>query len=191
MASTANDKGDTDAPHSRRNIVLTGFMGSGKTTVGRLLADRLGREFVDTDAVIEARHGPISEIVAESGWPVFRAMERAVARNLAGRSGLVVSTGGRLMLDPRCAARLEPGGYVVWLKADPAAVVERVVNAPGADPSKRPLLTEGGADPLDVVERLLKRRIHLYARYPAVDTTALSPEEVADAVLDLLGLNRS
>jgi len=186
MASTANDKGEADASHGRRNIVLTGFMGSGKTTVGRLLADRLGCEFVDTDAVIEARHGPISKIVAGSGWPTFRAMERSVARELAGRAGLVVSTGGRLMLDPRCAARLEPGSDVVWLKADPAVVVERVVNASGADPSKRPLLTEDGADPLDVVERLLKRRVHLYARYPAVDTTALSPDEVADAVLDLL-----
>ena len=141
-----------------RNIVLTGFMGSGKTTVGRVLAKRLERRFVDTDAVIESRHGPISRIVSQDGWPVFRAMERDVARELSGSSGLVISTGGRLMLDSECAACLEPGGDVVWLKADPATIVARVVDAPGADLAKRPLLIASGADPCEVVEDLLAER---------------------------------
>ena len=171
-----------------RNIVLTGFMGSGKTTVGRILAQRLERRFVDTDAVIESRHGAISRIVSQDGWSVFRAMERDVARDLAGSSGLVISTGGRLMLDSECAVRLEPGSDVVWLKADPAAIVARVVHAPGADPSKRPLLIANNADPCEMVEKLLAERIDVYDRYRSVDTTDLSPDEAADAVLSLLGM---
>ena len=141
------ESGGGGGPSGLRNIVLTGFMGSGKTTVGSILADRLGREFIDTDAVIESRSGPIAGIVAASGWPAFRAMEREVASGLAGRSGLVIATGGRLMLDAECAACLEPGADVVWLQADPAEIIDRVVTAPGADPSTRPLLTAGGADP--------------------------------------------
>ena len=170
-----------------RNVILTGFMGSGKTTVGRILAARLSRRFVDTDAVIESRHGPIPQIVRRLGWPAFRAMERDVARDLVECEGLVISTGGRLMLDSQCAACLEPGADVVWLKADPAAIVERIVTGPDADPSKRPLLTPDGTDPHEVVTNLLARRVNLYGRYRSVDTTNLTPGEAADAVLALLG----
>ena len=177
---------DADAEARGRSIVLTGFMGAGKTTVGRMLASRMHRRFVDTDAMIEAQHGPIPAIVADAGWPAFRAMEREIAQQLEGETGLVVSTGGRMMLDPVCAGCLEPGNEVIWLAADPAAIVERVVTAPGADPSERPLLTADGADPHEVVETLLSQRRERYARYRSVDTTHLSPEEAADAVQALL-----
>ena len=171
-----------------RNIVLTGFMGSGKTTVGGILADRLGRRFVDTDRMIEERHGPVPEIVADSGWGVFWAMERDIALELSESSGIVISTGGRMMLDSQCAACLEPGGDVVWLKADPDAIVERIVTAPHADLSKRPLLLEGDRDPHEVVADLLSQRQDMYGRYRYVDTTRLCPNEAADAVLELLCL---
>src|SRR5690606_6565646 len=101
-----------------RNVVLTGFMGTGKTTVGRLLAERLGFEFVDTDALITERHGPIPEIFARDGEAAFRQFERALAAELAERSGLVVSTGGRLMLDPASAAALGNGAAVFCLTAE-------------------------------------------------------------------------
>lgn len=169
-----------------RGIVLTGFMGAGKTTVGGILAARLERRFVDTDSMIEARHGPIPGIVAEAGWAAFRSMEQAVARQLAGEFGLVISTGGRMMLDPVCAACLEPGNDVIWLEADPAAIVERVFAAPGADPSKRPLLVSGVSDPHEAVTALLLQRREQYARYQSVDTTHLSPEQAADAVQALI-----
>jgi shikimate kinase len=82
-----------------RNVVLTGFMGTGKTTVGRLLAERLGYGFVDTDALIVARHGPIAEIFAGRGEGEFRRLEAEVAAELADRTGLVIATGGRMLLD--------------------------------------------------------------------------------------------
>ena len=76
----------------RDNIVLTGFMATGKTTVGRLLADALDCEWVDTDALIEERYGPITEIFRTNGEKAFRELERDVAADLAGRRGLVIST---------------------------------------------------------------------------------------------------
>ena len=98
------------------NIILTGFMGTGKTTVGRLLAERLGREFVDTDDLIVARAGrPIADIFNDDGETRFREWEAQVAGELAGRRGLVIATGGRLMLDPDNAAALGATGPVLCL----------------------------------------------------------------------------
>src|SRR3546814_5648389 len=85
-------------------------MGTGKSTVGRLVAERLGRDHVDTDALIETRHGPIAELFSTHGEDHFRRLERQVAAELAPRSGLVVSTGGRTMLDPENQATLGTTG---------------------------------------------------------------------------------
>ena len=82
------------------NLVLTGFMATGKTTVGRSLAERLGLEFVDTDLLIESMHGPISQIFEQKGEEWFRSIERGVAAELGTKTGLVIATGGRLLLDP-------------------------------------------------------------------------------------------
>lgn len=114
-----------------RNVVLTGFMGTGKTTIGRLLASRLGFEFVDTDAVIVERHGSIPAIFAERGEGAFRRMERDVADELAGRRGLVVATGGRMLVDAVNAERLGGTGDVFCLVASVDTILERV-DADGA-----------------------------------------------------------
>ena len=166
-----------------RNLVLTGFMGTGKTTVGRILADRLGYGFVDTDEVIESRAGPIPEIFERDGEAAFREMERSVARELAVRTGLVIATGGRMMLDSECAACLEPVSDVVCLTADVDTVVGRATG-PGAAP--RPLLD--APDAPTRVRELLDERAEGYARFASVDTEDLSPDEVADAVMARLGL---
>ena len=166
-----------------RNVVLTGFMGTGKTTVGRILADRLGYGFVDTDEVIESRAGPIHEIFERRGEDAFREMERAVARELADRAGLVIATGGGMMLDPECVACLEPVSDVVCLTADAGTVVARATG-PGAAP--RPLLDAPDASAR--VRELLVERSEGYARFALVDTEGCSPDEVADAVMDRLGL---
>lgn len=168
-------------PAAEKNLVLTGFMGTGKTTVGRILAERLGCDFVDTDAVIESRAGPIHEIFERDGEAGFREMERTVARELAGRTGLVIATGGRMMLDPECAACLEPGADVICLTADPATIIERV-----GDTARRPLLDVPDAPAR--VRALLDKRAEGYGRFAAVDTEGRSPDEVADAVTARLGL---
>ena len=156
-------------------------MGTGKTTVGRVLAERLGCDFVDTDAVIESQAGPIQRIFARDGEEAFREMERRAARELAGRTGLVIATGGRMMLDPECVACLEPAAHVVCLKATPETILERIADTP-----RRPLLDV--ADAPTRVRELLADRAEGYGRFTAVDTEGRSPDEVADAVMARLGL---
>ncbi len=168
-------------PATKKNLVLTGFMGTGKTTVGRTLAERLGFDFVDTDAMIESQAGPIGEIFERDGEEAFREMERRAARELAGRTGLVIATGGRMMLDPVCAACLEPAAHVVCLNATPETILERI-----GDTAPRPLLDVGDAPTR--VRELLAERAEGYGRFIAVDTEGLSPDEVADAVMARLGL---
>ncbi|MYH76652.1 MAG: shikimate kinase [Acidimicrobiaceae bacterium] len=166
---------------AERNLVLTGFMGTGKTTVGRILADRLGYGFVDTDEVIESRAGPIGEIFKRDGEEVFRELERSVARELAGCTGLVIATGGRMMLDASCRACLEPVAWVVCLAAHPDTIIERI-----GVTDQRPLLN--AADAPARVRELLAERAEGYARFASVDTEGRSADEVADAVMSLLGL---
>ena len=170
-------------PATKRNIVLTGFMGTGKTTVGRILAERLGYGFVDTDELIESRFGPIDEIFERDGEERFREMERSAASELSGHTGLVIATGGRMMLDGACAACLEPVSNVVCLTAPAGTVVERVAG-PGAPP--RPLLD--APDASDRVRGLLAERAEGYGRFASVDTEDRSPDEVADAVMARLGI---
>lgn len=162
------------------NIVLTGFMGTGKSTVGRLVAERLGRRFVDTDALIESRHGPIPRLFAEHGEDHFRRLEHDVAAELAATSGLVVATGGRTMLDPANQATLGAGGTVVCL----AASVEQLVLRLHDEAEDRPLLQ--GDDPAGRITALLAEREAGYARFPQVVTDGRTPAEVADAVIALI-----
>ena len=163
------------------NIILTGFMGTGKTTVGRLLAERLGRAFVDTDDLIVARAGrPIADIFNDDGETRFREWEAQVAAELAGRRGLVIATGGRLMLDPDNAAALGATGPVFCLTADPADILARVAGEDG----QRPLLA--GDDPETRVRALLRRRAAAYGRFRAVETAGRPAADVAAAIAALL-----
>jgi shikimate kinase len=158
------------------NIVLTGFMGTGKSTVGRRLAEQLGWPFVDTDALIEERHGPIPEIFAEHGEDRFRAIEREVAAEVAGRRATVVATGGRLLLDPENERVLGASGVVVCLTATVDELVDRLTD----EADGRPLLR--GTDPRQRIAELLAERAAGYGRFPQVDTGGVSPDEVARAV---------
>lgn len=170
-------------PHDRRrNVVLTGFMGTGKTTVGRLLAVRLGYEFVDTDAVIATRHGAIPTIFAELGEGAFRQFEREVAEELAAGSGLVVSTGGRMMIDAVNAEHLSATGDVFALTASLDTILARV-DADGAA-ATRPMLA--GDDVRARLGALLAERADGYARYRQVPTDDRTPDEVADEIASAL-----
>jgi 3-dehydroquinate synthase len=165
----------TDGDH---NVVLTGFMGTGKTTVGRLLADDLGYEFVDTDELIERRHGPIPVIFATRGEAAFRAIEREVAAELAGRRRLVVATGGRMLLDPANVRALSANGRILCLVATPDEVFERVAGDRSATaPVERPLLAV--PDPRRRIVELMSERDPAYRRFPQLVTDALAPAAVA------------
>ncbi len=167
--------------HDKRNIVLTGFMGTGKSTVGKLLAEMLGFDFIDTDVEIESRHGLIKTIFAERGEAAFRAIERDIASELAERTGLVIATGGRMMLDPVNVASLSRNGRVFCLVATPEEILDRVT----ADSARveRPLLTV--ADPHQRIVELLAERKPEYGRFAQLTTDARTPETVAGDIATL------
>ena len=167
------------------NLVLTGFMATGKTSVGREVARRLGRRFVDMDAEIEARAGrPIPRIFAEDGEAEFRRMEAALISELSRQTNLVIATGGGALVDSANRATMARSGTIICLTCDAEDIVRRVA-AQGN--TLRPLLEV--ADPLAEVERLLEARREAYAAVPwHVDTTGLSVQEAADRVLDLAGV---
>ncbi len=169
-------------PANSTNVVLTGFMGTGKSTVGQRLADRLGYRFVDTDRLIEERKGPIADLFANEGEAVFRALEAEVARDLGSRTGLVVATGGRLMLDPANAAALGNGASVICLAASVDTILERVLGDPSG--LERPLLA--GPDPAGRIAELLAERAEGYRRFVPVATDGRTVDEVVDAIIALL-----
>jgi len=160
----------------RHNVVLIGFMGTGKTAVGRALAARLGLAFVDTDALVEERAGrSVARIFAEDGEEVFRRLESEAVASAGDRAGTVIATGGGVVLRPENMARLRQRGMVVALRAAPAAILARV----GAG-SARPLL---GANPEERVRRLLVERGPLYEDADlVVDTSDLSTDEIARCI---------
>ncbi|MDP6491717.1 MAG: shikimate kinase [Kiritimatiellia bacterium] len=163
-----------------RNIVLIGFMGTGKTSVGHVLAERLGLAFVDMDASIEEREGrPITEIFATDGEPYFRTVERAVVQELATKDGLVIGTGGGVVLDPDNISDFSATGLVVCLQATPETILERV-----AHDTNRPLLA--GDDKMQKILGILDKRRHLYAALPhQVDTNGLTVDDVAEMIVAL------
>ncbi|HBT96782.1 MAG TPA: shikimate kinase [Desulfobulbaceae bacterium] len=163
------------------NIVLTGFMGTGKSTVGKLLAARLGWRFADTDALIEERQGQsITAIFAKQGEAAFRQMEAALARELAGKENLVIATGGKFMLAVENVQALA-ASRVFCLTAEPEEILVRIM-ADGA--ALRPLLA--GADPAATIRRLLTERATGYGRFPAISGGGKTPEAIADEILALI-----
>ena len=161
-------------------------MGTGKTTVGMLLAERLQYRFVDTDQLIEQRCGmTIHELFRTRGEQVFRDMEAGAARELGGGEGMVISTGGRLMLDQANSQALTANGQAFCLVATPEEILRRVSADSGG---KRPLLDT--ADPLARVVELLEERRQGYARFTQVITTGRSPQEIVDQLLDSFIIDR-
>ena len=160
------------------NIILTGFMATGKTTIGKLLAGQLGYEFVDTDVLIEGRCGlTVAEIFHEKGETAFRAMETEVARELGKRGGLVIATGGGLVLNPVNVAALERQGRIFCLVATPGDILERASH----DTVVRPLIQ--GTNPEERITELMQARKEAYRHFTQVETTGKTPGEVAAMLL--------
>lgn len=156
-----------------RPLILVGMMGAGKTTVGRRLATRLGRRFLDSDEEIEkAAQMTIPEIFAQRGEPEFRAGETRVISRLLKENDIVLATGGGAFVNPETRALVKAGAVSVWLKADLDVLFERVSRR-----SNRPLLKT--ADPKGTLEKLIEERYPIYAE---ADLTVLSRDVPQDSV---------
>ena len=167
-----------DSTRQIRNLALIGFMGSGKSSVGRLVAEQLHFTFLDTDEVIESRVGkPITDIFAQDGEPVFREYERRLVEELGARNQMVFSTGGGLPINPVNLANLKTHSLVVCLWASPDTIYERVRHQ-----THRPLLNN--PDPLAKIRQLLAIREPHYRQADVLVITELrSVEEVAQQVI--------
>jgi shikimate kinase len=168
----------------KSNIAIIGFMGAGKSSVGRLLAQKLNMQFNETDTMIENHAGePIAEIFKNQGEPGFRKIEAEVTAIIAGSNGTVISCGGGVILNPSNIEQLKTNSLIVYLHAKPAAILQRVQ----LSKEVRPLLEV--ADPAKTIDDLMNFRRPLYehAADIIVDTSDLTPEDVvSDIMAELL-----
>jgi shikimate kinase/3-dehydroquinate synthase len=170
----------------KKNIILTGFMATGKTTVGKLLAKELKREFIDTDRLIEERRGlTIPQIFVDLGEPAFRKMEAEIAEELGQREGLIISTGGRMMLDPANVAALSSTGRVFCLVATPQEILSRLRSDKD---NHRPLLDV--PNPGEQVLELLYERKKGYQRFLKFSTDGRQPADITKDLLEFIQRTR-
>jgi shikimate kinase len=168
----------------KTNIALIGFMGVGKTAVGKALAEKVGRSFVEMDLLIEQRKGKsISDIFQQDGEAAFRELEIEVTEDISKGKNLVIACGGGVVLNKVNIERLRKSARMVYLTASPGVILKRVASGEG----KRPLLKVD--NPSIAICEMLSFREPFYARAAdiKVDTSKLGINAVAEQIIDKLG----
>jgi len=166
------------------NLVLIGYRGTGKSTVAKLLAEKLGMEVVSLDQEIVRRAGrSVPEIVAQHGWSHFRDLEAEVTRHFSERDNIIIDAGGGVILRRENVERLRRGGKLFWLRASVPVIVARIQGG-----SERPALTAEKSF-TEEVEEVLRERTPLYeaAAHHQIDTDTLSPQQIAAEIALLYG----
>jgi len=164
-----------------KNIYLVGFMGTGKSTVGKALAKVLNKEFKDLDELIEERENrKIVEIFDQFGEQYFREVETAVVRDISERENLVIATGGGVVVNEENFSLLKKSGTLITLVASPEAIYERI-----KDSTERPLLNV--ENPLDTIKRMLFERAYYYIKSDfIVDTTEREIDDIISEICELI-----
>ncbi len=163
----------------KSNLALIGFMGTGKSTVGKVLAEKLNKQYIELDSVIENKAGKsISKIFRDEGEIAFREMEIAAVKEISGKKNQVIACGGGIILNRINIERLRPDSIIVLLRASPSVILKRVSTT-----DDRPLLNS--ADKLKNIRNLLKQRGPLYktASDFEIDTSRLSVESVVNEII--------
>ena len=165
----------------RRNIIITGFMGTGKSVVAKQLACKLKMEFIDMDRIIEESRGTsIADIFAGHGEKYFRAQENKLVKELSQKENMVIATGGGTLLSSDNARILSQRGQIICLYTDSQTIYNRVKRK-----NNRPLLK--GENILSEINRLLEERKKIYDNIKwKIDTTNLNIQEVTDKIIALL-----
>lgn len=171
-----------------QNIILVGFMASGKSHVGRILSRKTGWPIVDADDEIVHRTGkPIHQLFQEQGEAAFRTLESSVIAGLCAGSGRIIAAGGGAFVSLDNQRRMLDNGLVFCLSARPETLYRRIAESNNPDAAVRPLLA--GDRPLARIKALLAQRAEAYAQaHHIVETDALNPEQVADYILRLCHL---
>ena len=163
----------------KSNLVLTGFMGTGKTSLGKLLAEKLGRGFVDIDQKIEQDSGmTIPQIFEKYGEKYFRELEKNAVKEVAARKNLVIATGGGTVKDEENIRLLKESGVMVCLTTEPEEIFRRTERR-----GERPVLDASDEDRLNTIKKLLAERQKFYAQADyTVDTTDWSPLQIMNDI---------
>jgi len=162
------------------NIILIGFMGTGKSTIGRSLSQSLSYPVIDTDQLIEKQQGlSIPKIFEEDGEEAFRDMETALLKSLLEQSGHIISTGGGIIIREENRELLRKMGYVIWLVASPGEIYKRTSRN-----NNRPLLNN--EDPEGTIQKLLEARTPLYkdCAHLAIETNQLNFDEITTGIIE-------
>jgi shikimate kinase len=170
----------------KEKIILTGYRATGKSSIGKILADLLGFDFIDTDQAIEKRQGEtIAEIVDRGGWDLFRRKEEDILLELARSKNKVIATGGGSVIHEQAWTKLRENALVIWLKAGVKTICQRLAADNYTDDS-RPALTEMGT--VNEIAMVLAERQPLYEKSSdlSVNTEGKTPEEVAEYILAAL-----
>jgi len=170
------------------NIVLIGYRGTGKSTVGKLLAERFGMVYISMDGEIVQRAGmPIPEIVDKLGWPGFRDIESELALNLADEDNKIIDTGGGVIERPENIEALKKNAQIFWLKASVNTIVSRIQEG-----TERPALTAGKTFTEEVAE-VLEKRVDRYssAADHEIDTDGVTPCQIVERIIPLFELNKT
>ena len=170
----------------KEKIILTGYRATGKSSIGKILADMLGFGFIDTDETIEKRQGEtITEMVGRGGWDLFRMKEENLLLELVRSRNKVIASGGGSVMHERAWSKLRQDALVVWLTADIKTICRRLA-ADSDTEDQRPPLTEMGT--MDEIAMVLSQRQPLYEKSSdiTIDTEGKNPEEVAEIILKKL-----
>ncbi|MDA0733511.1 MAG: shikimate kinase [Chloroflexi bacterium] len=172
-----------------KNIILVGFMATGKSHVGRILSEKTGWPLVDADDEIVRRTGKsIQCIFDDDGETAFRDLERLVIADLCAESQRIISAGGGAFVDAANRELMLASGLVVCLSATPETICSRVEEADGGTGPVRPLLAgdKPGENPLERIESLLAQRANAYAQaHHTLETDSITPQQVAERILEL------
>jgi shikimate kinase len=186
---TQNNLNSFSMKFQKEKVILTGYRATGKSSIGKILADLLGFGFIDTDEVIEKRQGEtIAEMVGRGGWELFRRKEEIMLLELVRSKNKVIATGGGAVMHQKAWAKLRKNALVVWLTADVKTICQRL-DADSDSEDQRPPLTEMGT--MNEITMVLQERRPLYEKSSdiTIHTEGKNPEDVAEIILAALKEN--